>query len=180
MYALLFQLPIFFEQVRRLEPGLTGRTIIGMMIAMVLAAPLGGRLSERFGARATVFCGSMCSLAGILLIGPFDDIYIPGDVLSGLILLGLGLGLSSAPSQAAAMGSVGPSQAGMAGGAVSTGRYIGGVIGVAMLGYLLGRDAGIQSHTAAAVVYGAALFAALGASLVLPGRPGSAQTDRRA
>ena len=36
MYALLFQLPIFFEQVRGTEAGTTGRSIIGMMIAMVV------------------------------------------------------------------------------------------------------------------------------------------------
>ena len=47
MYALLFQLPIFFEQVRNTEPGTTGRTIIGMMITMVIFSPMGDGCRSR-------------------------------------------------------------------------------------------------------------------------------------
>lgn len=47
MYALLFQLPIFFEQVRNVEAGITGRTIIGMMVSMVVFSPLGAGCRSR-------------------------------------------------------------------------------------------------------------------------------------
>jgi len=170
MYALLFQLPIFFEQVRGVERGVTGRTIIGMMIAMVVLAPFGGRLSERIGARSTVFAGSLVTLSGIYMIGSFQSLNTPVDVLPGLILLGAGLGLSSAPSQAAAMTAVAPAEAGMAGGAISTARYIGGVIGISALGYLLKSNSTDTAHTTATFVYAGALVIAAVWSLVLPGR----------
>ena len=171
MYALLFQLPIFFEQVRHVEAGTTGRTIIGMMIAMVVCSPLGGRLSESFGSRATAFFGTLVSLAGLYLLSDFEALAAPGDALAGLVLMGAGLGLSSAPSQAAAMSAVARSDAGMGGGAVSTARYIGGVIGISALGYLLsGAQAGVDAHSAAAVVYSAALVIAALSALALPGR----------
>ncbi len=171
MYALLFQLPIFFEQVRTVEAGTTGRTIIGMMIAMVVFSPLGGRMSESLGARMTAFVGTLTSLGGLYLVSDFTALQSPGDALLGLVLMGAGLGLSSAPSQAAAMTAVGRAHAGMGGGAVSTARYIGGVIGISALGYLLnGEGAGVDAHGAAAVVYLAALVIAAISALALPGR----------
>ena len=115
MYALLFQLPIFFEQVRNVEAGTTGRTIIGMMIAMVVFSPLGGRVSESVGIRTTAFVGTLTSLAGLYLVSDFEALRSPGDALVGLVVIGVGLGLTSAPSQAAAMSAVDRAQAGTGG-----------------------------------------------------------------
>ena len=171
MYSLLFQLPIFFEQVRGLDAGIVGRTIIAMMLAMVVCSPLGGRISEIAGARTTAFCGTVTSILGIYLLADFRTLSSPTDAVIGLILMGAGLGLSSAPSQAAAMSAVGPANAGMAGGAVSTARYIGGVIGISTLGILLaGEGAGVEAHSTATLFYGAALTIAALSSLALPGR----------
>ena len=171
MYALLFQLPIFFEQVRGVEAGTTGRIIVGMMIEMVVFSPLGGRVSESVGIRTTAFVGTLTSLGGLYLLSDFGALQSPGDALTGLVLIGAGLGLTSAPSQAAAMSAVTRDHAGMGGGAVSTARYIGGVIGISALGYLLGGgQAGVEAHSAAAAVYSAALVLAAISALALPGR----------
>ena len=168
MYALLFQLPIFFEQIRGLNAGTTGRTIVGMMIAMVLFAPLGGRLAERFGARATVFVGCLTSLIGVCLIANFSRLHVPRDALGGLVLMGAGMGLATSPSQSVAMTSVDRSQAGMAGGVLSTARYLGGVVGISVLAVLLAANAGIDSHSRAGSIYIAALALSAVAALMLP------------
>lgn len=170
MYALLFQLPIFFEQVRGIHSGTTGRALIGMMVAMVVFAPVGGRLAERFGARTIAMLGSAVSLAGVFLLANVSRLLVPADALPGLALVGTGLGLATSPSQAVAMSAVGPGQAGMAGGALSTSRYIGGVIGITLLGALLRADAGVASHRAAVIGYAVALGASVLTSAVLPGR----------
>ncbi|MEO5616960.1 MAG: MFS transporter [Candidatus Eisenbacteria bacterium] len=170
MYALLFQLPIFFEQLRGLKAGTTGRTLVGMMIALVVCAPVGGRLAERFGARATVFFGCLVSLAGVLLLADFSKLHAPADALLGLVLIGTGLGLATAPSQSAAMTAVDRGQAGMAGGVLSTSRYLGGIVGISMLAALLASSAGIASHSRAAVFYAGALALSAVAALLLPGR----------
>lgn len=170
MYALLFQLPIFFEQVRGIHSGTTGRTLIGMMAAMVLLAPIGGRLAERFGARAIGVLGSLVSLAGVLLLVDFSRLAAPPDALVGLVLVGAGLGLATSPSQSAAMSAVGPGEAGMAGGALSTSRYLGGVIGISVLAALLRADAGVASHREAAIGYAVALAISVLTAAMLPGR----------
>ncbi len=170
MYALLFQLPIFFEQVRGLHSGSTGRALIGMMLAMVVFAPVGGRLAERLGARLIAVLGCLVSLAGVFVIADFSKLAVPGDALLGLILVGAGLGLATSPSQSAAMSAVDRAQAGMAGGALSTSRYLGGVVGISVLGALLASNAGVASHRGAAVCYEVALALAALAALMLPGR----------
>ena len=139
-----------------------------MMGAMVIFAPIGGRLSEKFGARMTVFMGCLSSLAGICLLGNFEAVHAPADVLIGLLLVGAGLGLSTAPSQAAAMSAVERGKSGMAGGAISSARYVGGVIGVSTLGYLLHGSGTAAAHTAAALFYALALVLAAIAALLLP------------
>ena len=154
-----------------MEAGITGRIIIGMMIAMVIFSPLGGRVSESLGIRTTAIVGTLTSLAGLYLLSDFEALRSPGDALIGLGLIGAGLGLTSAPTQAAAMSAVERTNAGMGGGAVSTARYIGGVIGISALGYLLGGEqAGVDAHGAAAVVYLGALVIAAISALALPGK----------
>lgn len=170
MYALLFQLPIFFSQVRAIDAGEIGRTLLAMTLAMMVASMAGGRLSEKLGARLQVTLGSLLALAGLWWFRDFNGIHTPLDVLPGLVLIGLGLGLSSAPSQAAAMGSARPESAGMAAGTLSTLRYVGGVAGIAVLGALLNNAADPASHQATIFVYGGALIAAALSALALPGR----------
>ncbi len=171
MYALLFQLPIFFEQVRGIHSGTTGRALIGMMLAMVAFAPVGGRLAERFGARRVAVLGCLVSLGGVFAVADFSKLSAPSDALLGLILVGAGLGLATSPAQAAAMSSVAPADAGMAGGALSTSRYIGGVLGISVLSALLAANAGAVSHRRAALCYLAALAVSALAALMLPGKP---------
>ncbi len=115
----------------------------------------------------------MLTLVGLYLVVDFNQLAVPADVVPGLVMLGAGLGLSSAPSQAAAMSAVGRDDAGMAAGAVSTARYIGGVVGISALGYVLARagEAGsAEAHMSAGVVYATALVAATMCALALPGR----------
>ncbi len=171
MYALLFQLPLFFEQVRDVPAGTSGRVVVAMMLAMVAFSPLGGRVAERIGPRLTVIAGSSLTLYGVYLVGDPEALQHPVDALAGLVLLGAGLGLSSAPCQASAMGAADVGRAGMAAGAISTMRYIGGVVGIAVLGGALGRageTAATTPHSAATSVYALSLALAAALALLLP------------
>lgn len=170
MYALLFQVPIFFKQVRHVESREMGRSLLAMTLAMMAASILGGRLSEKLGARLQVALGSLLALGGLWWFADIATVADPTEVLPGLMLMGAGLGLTSAPSQAAAMSHAPRESAGMAAGALSTMRYVGGVIGIAVLGALLTNAADAASHQTPIYVYAGALVAALALSALLPGR----------
>jgi MFS family permease len=171
MYPLLFQLPVFFDRVRHLGARTVGHALLGLTGAMILSSMAAGRLAERIGARAQTLAGSTIALAGLWWFSDFAAVRTPFDVIPGMLLIGLGLGLTAPPAQAASMSTVGREQAGMAGGVMSTMRYLGGVAGITVLGALLTDSASSGAHQRPDFVYAGALIVAAGLSLLLPGRP---------
>jgi len=55
-----FQLPQFFSVFRVTEPRDIGYMLFVMMIGMVVAAPLGGQLTDRIGARSAQRFWEVC------------------------------------------------------------------------------------------------------------------------
>ena len=153
MYPLLFQLPVFFDRVRNLDARAMGQALLALTVAMMLSSVVGGRLTERIGARAQTLIGSLVALAGLWWFTDFETVRTPLDVMPGMLLMGIGVGLTSPPAQAASMSTVGRDQAGMAGGVVSTMRYMGGVAGTTVLGALLQDSANPASHQRPLFVY---------------------------
>ncbi|SDZ19926.1 Predicted arabinose efflux permease, MFS family [Jannaschia faecimaris] len=140
MYGLLFQLPQYFSVFRGTEPREIGYMLFVMMVGMVVAAPVGGQLTDRIGARRTAFLGSLLLLSGVVQLWHLASFDIPTDAVVALLMFGLGIGLCNAPAQAASMGAVEPRQAGMAAGVSSTMRYLGGILSILALGMVLGSD----------------------------------------
>jgi EmrB/QacA subfamily drug resistance transporter len=161
MYALLFLLPFFLAQSGS-APSRTGRMLLIFTAAMVLLSPLAGRLSDAIGARIVAVSGAVMATAGAALFVTKGDTSL---VLS-LVLTGAGIGISTSPSQAAAMSAVAASQAGVASGALSTLRYIGGVIGSGLVALFA---AGGLAHDARWIVFPAVLLLSAAVALWLPG-----------
>jgi MFS family permease len=170
MYPLLFQLPVFFDRVRHLGARTVGQALLTLTIAMMLSSVAGGRLTERIGARMQTLAGSLIALAGLWWFADFGSVQVPGDVLPGMLLLGVGVGITSPPAQAASMSTVGSEQSGMAGGVVSTLRYMGGVAGITAVAALLNDASSPASHQRPLPVYAGALVVAALLSGLLPGR----------
>jgi len=171
MYSLLFELPQVAGRLFDAGPESVGGVLSVMMVSMVLTAPIAGRLSERYGARSITLGGCLVGLGGVLMLAfsPFANL---DAALPGLVLIGIGLGLTSAPAQTAAMTAVPREQSGMAAGLSSTLRYLGGVVGLAILGWLLGDEKEpalvLHQHHQALWVFGISLAAAALCSLGLP------------
>lgn len=170
MYPLLFQLPVFFDRVRHLGARTMGQALLALTVAMMLSSVASGRLTEYIGARAQAFVGSLLALAGLWWFADFGSVHVPLDIMPGMVLIGTGVGMTSPPAQAASMSTVGREQSGMAGGMLSTLRYIGGVAGTTALGALLSDPASTASHQRPLFVYAGALIIAAALSLLLPGR----------
>jgi MFS family permease len=147
-----------------------GQALLALTVAMMLSSVAGGRLTELIGARAQTLAGSLVALAGLWWFADLESVRVPFDVMPGMLLIGAGIGMTSPPAQAAAMSTVGREQSGMAGGVVSTLRYIGGVAGTTALGVLLRDSASPASHQRPLFVYASALTVAAALSLLLPGR----------
>jgi MFS transporter, DHA2 family, methylenomycin A resistance protein len=108
------------------------------MTASIMAANLlSGRLTKRFGVRASILLGLGLMAAGCLgLLGITQRTSYDAMALQ-LLVLGAGLGLIVPPMTSALLGSVDRSRSGIAAGTLFAMRQSGSVIGVALFGSLL-------------------------------------------
>jgi EmrB/QacA subfamily drug resistance transporter len=160
MYSMLFLLPFFLAHNGG-SPSATGRMLLLFTLGMVLASPLGGRISDRIGPRTVALAGGLTAAAGAAWF------VAGGTLIPSLIAMGIGIGITTSPSQAAALSAIDGSQAGVASGALSTMRYAGGIIGSGITALLA---SGGLTHDARLIVFPAVLFASALAALALPGR----------
>jgi MFS family permease len=163
MYSLLLLVPFIFGSSSGADARL-GLAIIAMTATMAVTSPLGGWLADRFGARVIVTAGGTIGAAGVLGLMPLPPDAGAVEIGWYLLLVGLGLGLSTGPSQAIALKSVAPEQSGVAAATVSMLRYLGAVVGTVIVGYALGGGADSASRVPRALLIFAAAF---GSSAVL-------------
>ena len=162
LYSMLLLIPFLLRQLGGQALG-TGATLLLFTAGMVLAAPLGGHLSDAIGPRVVVVAGSILAAAG----GVFFAVSGGTAIAVSLVLMGIGVGIATGPTQAAALAAAPRAQAGVAAGALSTMRYLGGVIGSGLVALL--ADGGIVDDPAL-VIFPIVLLAAAVVALWLPRR----------
>ena len=141
--SLLFLSTIYLQDVRGFAPGAAGWKLMPFAVAVVIAAPLSGRLVAARGARVPLML-SGCGLAGgaWMLAGLAADTS-PLWLATAYALTGAGFGLCNAPITNAAVSGMPRRQAGLAAAVASTSRQIGAALGVAIAGSV--RGAGIMT-----------------------------------
>jgi EmrB/QacA subfamily drug resistance transporter len=173
MYTLLFELPQVLNALLAVDSAAIGRLLVAMTAAMVLASPAAGRLTDRIGARPVAVGGILSCLVAVGLLAA-DDLSSLRSLVLPLALLGLGVGLATPAAQSASLAAVPAERSGAAAGIGSTMRYLGGVVGVALLGRLVDvaddRPAVLGEHHTVLVVFAVALVAGLACAVALPGR----------
>ena len=117
------------------SPLRTGVAFLPLVGAIALSAFIASaRLLAVSGPRPLVPTGMLLSMMGMILftrLSPGNDYF--SNVLPGLVVTGLGLGLIFAPAVATATSGVRASDAGAASALVNTTQQIGGSMGVALL-----------------------------------------------
>ncbi|MDR0288040.1 MAG: MFS transporter [Clostridiales bacterium] len=98
----------------------SGIYMLPMMGGFFIMGPICGRLSDRYGARFFSTGGMVLSVIGFLLLNALPSNFGYGIFFVILLLLGIGMGMFSAPNTTAIMNSVPPSQRGASSGMRST------------------------------------------------------------
>ena len=171
MYTLLFELPQVLAALLATDAAATGRLLVSMMAAMIVASFLAGRLTDRVGPRPLAVAGTLTCLAAVAVLAA-GDLSSVRELPLPLALLGLGVGLATPAAQTASLAAVPRRYSGAAAGIGSTMRYLGGVVGVALLGRLVDlggdRSAILAEHRTVLVVFAVALLGAVACAVVLP------------
>jgi MFS family permease len=143
MYTTLLMTPFLVADVLGDQAGASGVLLGLMALAMGLAAPVGGRVSDRYGRRAAAQLGAaLVVCAAVLLLAVLGgDVTLP-KLTALLSLLGAGVGIGSGAASTAAIESAPHEMSGEAAGTSSMMRYVGSIIGAGVLAATFSRPAG--------------------------------------
>ena len=138
--------------------------LLPMAAVMMPLSAVAPGMAQRFGLRVMLTAGNLFVAAGLVLIallGSADGGYL--SILPGILVLGLGMGLSMSPGTTAITASLPEEKQGVASALNDTVREFGGAVGIALIGSILSAGytsnvspatAGLPSEAATAVKEG--------------------------
>ena len=185
LFAMFFFNTLYLQRVLGYSALEAGLAFLPFTAGIIIGAGLSQRLLPALGAREVPLIGLAMAVAGLLLflrLTP-DGTYLV-DLLPGIMLTSIGMGLTFVPVTLIATSGIRDGDAGLASGLFNTSQQIGGALGLAILSTIatgkstdviesLGRRP-TEADTASALVdgfhlawIGSAVFLAVGAVLLL-------------
>jgi MFS transporter, DHA2 family, methylenomycin A resistance protein len=149
IYALLFLMPLYFQTVRGGSPFIAGLELLPMSVSFVAVSQYVGHLNNRVGPRVVMTAGMACMGVGALALAFIGETTPLVIVEFKLFVVGIGLGLNTAPVNGVAVAALPPERSGTASGLVNTARMVGATLGVAILGALFAAYAGQEAAAGA-------------------------------
>ncbi|MDT7562453.1 MAG: hypothetical protein QOG76_1077 [Pseudonocardiales bacterium] len=132
--ALPYFLTVLLHNVYHFSALQTGLAFLVPSVAIALGTQLGERATTRFGVRPTLLWGFGVGVAGTALLAvAFDDRASYLMAVPGLVVSGLGQGVTWTAMWIAAAAGVAPAEQGVASGMASTTLNVGNAIGLAVL-----------------------------------------------
>ena len=142
LFGALFFMTLYLQDLQGFSPLETGVRTLPLSAAMVVAAPLSGVLTEKFGPRPAMVSGLAGVAGGLVLLGRLQADSGYGAIWPAFALLGAGIGLVLTASSEAIVGNAPVEDAGVAGGLQSTSVQLGAVLGTTILGSVLSSTVG--------------------------------------
>jgi len=151
MSALFLVIVQFLQAVLGFSAVRGAVSLLPMAAAMMPLSTISPRLADKYGIRALLTAGSLSVAGGLTFIALFGSVSggYP-SVLPGLLLVGVGMGLSMTPGTTAITGSLPEDKQGVASALNDTVREIGGAVGIALLGSVL--NSGYRSSVASSTL----------------------------
>ncbi len=152
MFAWFFFAAQYLGLVLGYDPLHVGLAFLPANVIMgAFSLGLSARIVMRYGTRLPIGVGMALVSLGLLLFAraPVNgDFWV--DVLPGMIILGIGVGMAMNPVLIAAMSDVEPSESGLASGVTNTAFMMGGALGLAVLASLAAWRTGSVAATSEA------------------------------
>ncbi len=136
LYGTLFLGPFELQLVQHLPISQEGLVLTAVPVAMTVLSPISGRLADRFSAKDLSLVGMAIGTVGAFWLAFTAGAASIADTLTGLVLVGIGVGLFTPPNNSSVMGVVPRARLSSAGGFLNMARSLGMSIGVAVAGSL--------------------------------------------
>ena len=137
LFAMFFFNTLYLQRVLGYSALEAGLAFLPFTVGIIIGAGLSQALVSRVGARELPLLGMTMAIAGMLLfirLQP-DGSYVT-DLLPGIMLASIGMGLTFVPVTLIATSGIPDSDAGLASGLFNTSQQIGGALGLAILSTL--------------------------------------------
>ncbi|MBO9533986.1 MAG: MFS transporter [Solirubrobacteraceae bacterium] len=163
--GILFFTSLFLQDQVGLDPLEAGLMYVPLAVSIAVMVPVGAKLATHLGVNHTVGIGMVLIAIGMwngTLVQPDDPLW---RFLVGLVLVGLGSGLTT-PMTSAVMEVIPTTHAGAGAAVVSTAREISGIVGIVGIGAVLvvrradALDTGASADAAFMAGFHLALWAA--------------------
>jgi len=136
MSGTIILMPFYLENVLGYNPSSVGLLLAVVPIALGIAAPLSGTLSDRLGTRPITVVGLLMLLIGFLAVSTLSLQTTALGYVLRFLPIGIGIGTFQSPNNSAVMGAVPRTRLGIASGLLSVTRTLGQSTGIAALGAL--------------------------------------------
>jgi EmrB/QacA subfamily drug resistance transporter len=134
LFGFIFVITQYFQFIKNYTAFETGVRLLPVAVSIALASVLGPRMVEWIGTTAVVVAGLTLFAAGLAWASTVDAVTPYSQIAMQMLLLGGGLGLTTAPATEAIMGSLSADKAGVGSAVNDTTREFGGTLGVAIVG----------------------------------------------
>jgi hypothetical protein len=130
----IFLVTQYFQFLKTYSPLSTGLRLLPVATFVAISSVVGTKLAVRFGTKLVVALGlfAMAAFFGWVSTGSAATSY--GTIAAQMVVLGTGMGLTSAPATEAIMGVVPKAKAGVGSAVNDATRLLGGTLGVAVIG----------------------------------------------
>jgi EmrB/QacA subfamily drug resistance transporter len=130
----IFLVTQYFQFLKGYGPLSTGVRLLPVATFVAISSILGTRLAVRVGTKLVVASGLLMMAAFYLWVTTAATATSYGTIAAQMIMLGTGMGLTSAPATEAIMGVVPKAKAGVGSAVNDATRLLGGTLGVAVIG----------------------------------------------
>ncbi len=173
IFSMLLYLVLYLQDILGYSALQTGVRLTVISGGILVTATIAGRLSSRVPVRVLIGPGLILVGVSLLLMRGLNASSAWTQLIPGMIVGGLAVGLVNPPLASTAVGVVRPERAGMASGINSTFRQVGIATGIALLGSLFASKvvAGVRAGVAAAPAvasHGAQIAAAVQSGQIGP------------
>ncbi len=147
----VFLTSIFLQNVLGFSALSTGLAFLPFALAITAGTVAARHLLSHISPRTIATAGLLIIVAAALLLSTATGgAHYAGDILPGLLALGLGVGMVFVPVSVTSMAGIPPSHAGVASGFLMTGHEIGAAMGVAVLSAVASSAGSLTTSSGAA------------------------------
>ena len=178
LFGFIFLITQYFQVLRGYGAFETGVRLLPVALSTGLAAVVGTLLAVRIGNKVVVASGLGLMTIMFAWTSQVDGSTSYLEIAAQMVVLGTGMGLTTAPATESVMGAVPSAKAGVGSGINDTTRELGGTLGVAVIGSVFASlySAGFDGAAAGAAVDSAedSIGAAFGVAQQIGGASGEA------